>query len=81
LVAGAALLILAKPWWAKAVGLIYPVCMLIAVVVTGNHYLLDVVAGIIVVVMAYGAANLLDRWWNNPDRQQVRFRGIQSSAP
>lgn len=80
-VAGAALLILAKPWWAKAIGLIYPACMLIAVVVTGNHYLLDVVAGIIVVVMAYGAAVLLDRWWNNPDRQTVRFRGIQSSAP
>jgi membrane-associated phospholipid phosphatase len=80
-VAGAALIILAKPLWAKAIGLIYPVCMLIAVVVTGNHYLLDVVAGIVLVVMAYGAAILLDRWWHSPDRQMFRLGGFQSSAP
>jgi membrane-associated phospholipid phosphatase len=80
-VAGATLIVLAKPLWVRAIGLIYPVCMLVAVVVTGNHYLVDVAGGIVVVVMAYGAAVLLDRWWNNPDRQTFRFRGVQSSAP
>lgn len=79
-VAGAALVILARPLWAKAVGLIYPVCMLIAVVVTGNHYLLDVVGGIIIVVFAYGAALLLDRWWNSSNRQKFRFPGVPSRA-
>jgi membrane-associated phospholipid phosphatase len=80
-VAGAALVILARPLWAKAIGLIYPVCMLIAVVVTGNHYLLDMLVGIVVVAFAYGAAIVLDRWWNHPDRQRLGLRGVPSSAP
>jgi membrane-associated phospholipid phosphatase len=80
-VAGTALVILARPLWVKALGLIYPMCMLIAVVVTGNHYLLDVVGGIVVVAMAYGVATLLDRWWNSPDRTMFRSRGALSGAP
>jgi membrane-associated phospholipid phosphatase len=80
-VAGAALVILARPLWAKAIGLIYPVCMLIAVVVTGNHYLLDVVGGMVVVVVAYGVAMLIDRWWHNPNRIGFRYRGALSGAP
>jgi membrane-associated phospholipid phosphatase len=81
LVAGAALVVLARPLWAKAIGLIYPVCMLIAVVVTGNHYLLDVGGGIIVVAFAYSVAILLDRWWNNPDRSTFRLRGSAGNSP
>lgn len=81
IVAGSALVLLARPWWARAIGLVYPVCMLIAVVVTGNHYLLDVAGGIAVVVPAYGVALLLDRWWNSPHRQVFRGRGALRSAP
>ncbi len=80
-VAGASLVILARPLWAKSIGVIYPVCMLIAVVVTGNHYFLDVVGGIAVVVAAYGVAMLIDRWWNNPNRTQFRSGRALSGAP
>jgi membrane-associated phospholipid phosphatase len=80
-VAGVALVVLARPLWAKAIGAIYPVCMLLAVVVTGNHYFLDVVGGIAVTVLAFGAAVLLDHWWNNPNRQVLRFRGLSRSSP
>jgi membrane-associated phospholipid phosphatase len=80
-VAGAALIVLARPLWAKAIGAIYPLCMLLAVVVTGNHYLLDVAGGIADAALAFGAAILLDRWWNNPNRQVLRFRGLSRSSP
>jgi hypothetical protein len=80
-VAGVTLVVLARPLWAKAMGTIYPFCMLLAVVVTGNHYLLDVVGGIVDAVLAFGAAILLDRWWNNPDRQLFRFRGTAGTSP
>lgn len=81
IVAGGALLILARPWWSKAVGLVYPICMLVAVVVTGNHYLLDAVASIFVVAAACAAAIVLDRWWNNPERQSLHFWKRAGSAP
>lgn len=80
-VAGASLVILARPLWAKAIGVIYPVCMLIAVVVTGNHYFLDVVGGIAVVIVAYGVATLIDRWWNDPNRTVFHPRRAVSGAP
>ena len=80
-VAGATLVILAGPLWAKAIGVLYPVCMLIAVVVTGNHYLLDVLGGMMIVVLAYGVAMLIDRWWHNPRRAGIRYRGALSGAP
>jgi membrane-associated phospholipid phosphatase len=80
-VAGASLVILARPLWVKAIGVIYPVCMLVAVVVTGNHYLLDVVGGMVVVALAYSVAVLIDRWWHNPNRVAFRDRGALSGAP
>jgi membrane-associated phospholipid phosphatase len=68
IVAGAALIILAGPLWARALGAIYPICMLIAVVVTGNHYLVDVAGGAGITILAFATAWQLDRWWNDPDR-------------
>ncbi|GAB2861903.1 phosphatase PAP2 family protein [Nocardioides pacificus] len=45
----------------KVVGWLMPIMMAIAVVVTGNHYLLDAVAGIALVLLAHGAALALER--------------------
>lgn len=59
LIVGATLVTLARPWWARALGFLYPALMLIAVVVTGNHFLLDTVASVPVVVTAYLIAVLL----------------------
>ena len=81
MIAGAALVLLARSWWARAIGLVYPLCMLVAVVVTGNHYLVDVVGSIVVVVSAYVAARLLDRWWHSPDRRRPFLPGVRSTAP
>jgi membrane-associated phospholipid phosphatase len=50
------------PWaWSKALGLAYPVLVSVAVVVTGNHYLLDIVGGVAIVLPAALVAHLLTR--------------------
>ena len=47
--------------WARAFGVIMPTAMLMAVVVTGNHFFLDVVAGTVVALGGLGIAYLLEK--------------------
>jgi hypothetical protein len=47
-------------WWRPA-GLVYPATMALIVVATGNHFVLDVVAGVGVVVLGYGVAEAARR--------------------
>lgn len=53
----------------KAVGAILPVLMTLSVVVTANHYLLDVVAGIALVIIGYAVALWLDQRRRRPRAQ------------
>lgn len=55
-----ALLPLARRRWLKAVLLAYPLCTVFAIVVTGNHWLLDAVGGWVALALAYGIAALPD---------------------
>jgi hypothetical protein len=43
----------------QAAGLLYPTLVLLVIVGTGNHFLLDAVAGVIVAAVAAGAARLI----------------------
>ncbi|MGN6473602.1 MAG: phosphatase PAP2 family protein [Mycobacteriales bacterium] len=45
----------------KVLGLAYPIVVTIAVMATANHYLLDAVAGGVVMALGYGAVRLLAR--------------------
>jgi membrane-associated phospholipid phosphatase len=50
------------PWaWSRALGLAYPVLVAVSIVVTGNHYVLDIVGGLAVVLPAAALASLLVR--------------------
>lgn len=51
-IAGGALILLARPLAARLCGAIYPFLMLVAIVVTGNHYLLDAGGALLVVGLA-----------------------------
>jgi membrane-associated phospholipid phosphatase len=51
-----------KQIWARAFGVIMPVAMLLAVVVTGNHFFLDVVAGTVVALGGLGIAYLIEKF-------------------
>jgi PAP2 superfamily len=48
------------PWvWSRAIGIAYPVLVTVAVIVTGNHFVLDVAGGLLVVLPAAVIARLL----------------------
>jgi hypothetical protein len=48
-------------WWSFGIGIGHPICMAIAVVVTANHYLLDVIIGVIALGVAMVILHFLDR--------------------
>ena len=49
----------ARSTWLRAAGFVYPPLVMLTIVVTGNHFVLDAVAGIAVL----GAGFLGARWW------------------
>jgi hypothetical protein len=55
-----ALLPLARRRWLKALLLLYPCCTVFAIVVTGNHWILDAVGGWVALAIGYGLATLPD---------------------
>ncbi|GAC1473435.1 MAG: hypothetical protein PVSMB7_27410 [Chloroflexota bacterium] len=71
LVAGLTLVILARPLLIRVFGGVYPFLMLVAIVVTGNHYLLDAVAAVGIVALAF-AASLIFEWWRGSLRPPWR---------
>lgn len=76
LLVGVALVLLAQPLWAKALGIIYPCMMLVAVVVTGNHYILDAVGSGLVLMVAGALAVAFECW-----RGQAPWRLNRSGVP
>lgn len=62
LMVGAVIVVLARPLVLRIAGAIYPAIMLVAVVVTGNHYLLDVVGAAIVTIVAACVAAAFEYW-------------------
>jgi len=58
---GVALFIALRAPWAKALALLWGPTVALAVLATGNHYLFDVVAGLLVTLAGFGAARLPSR--------------------
>ena len=61
LLVGLAIFETTKSWWARAFGLLLPIPMLVAIILTGNHFVLDAVAGVIVALAALWLAGFLNR--------------------
>ncbi|MGZ6946010.1 MAG: phosphatase PAP2 family protein [Acidimicrobiia bacterium] len=55
-----ALLPLIRRRWLKVLVCLYPLATIFAIVVTGNHWILDAVGGWVVLAAGYGAARLLE---------------------
>jgi len=51
--------------WLKVSGFVYQALMFIAIIATANHYVLDAVAGAILLTIAI----YLNRWWRNYDHK------------
>jgi membrane-associated phospholipid phosphatase len=47
-----ALIALTPWWWTKALGVAYPILIAVSIVVTGNHFVLDIAGGLAVVIPA-----------------------------
>jgi hypothetical protein len=54
----------AQARWARWAGFVYPPLVVLTIVVTGNHFVLDAVAGIAVLGVGFLAA----RWWRGRSR-------------
>ena len=63
LVVAGCLFILVRPIIFKLAGILYPAAMLLAVVVTGNHYIADALVSGIIVVLATALALILEYVW------------------
>jgi hypothetical protein len=58
----AAVLPTCRHWWSRVLTLLYPVVTLFCIVVTGNHYFLDAVGGLVILGVAMLAAHFVDGW-------------------
>ena len=61
LLIGIATVYIARHWWLKVVGTMVPLSMLVAIVATGNHFILDAIAGAVVIGLAYCIVRLYPR--------------------
>jgi PAP2 superfamily len=76
IVVAGAIILLVRPLWIKVIAALYPAIMLIAVVVTANHFLLDAVGSVAVVMLAIPTALAYEWWrgpfsWSRPQRQNA----------
>ena len=58
---GIALFVALRAPWAKALALLWGPTVALAVLVTGNHYVFDIAAGLLVTLAGFGAARLSSR--------------------
>ncbi|MBI2766973.1 MAG: phosphatase PAP2 family protein [Chloroflexi bacterium] len=63
LLLGLAIAVVARQWILRVFGVLWPVAMFFAIVLTGNHFVLDAVAGAIVSFAGFGIGFFIDRAW------------------
>ena len=56
---GIGLVLYARPLFWKVVGVIYPITVVLTTIVTGNHFILDAVAGMVVLGLGFAVAAVL----------------------
>jgi membrane-associated phospholipid phosphatase len=58
---GAAIFACSRRLWGKILGVLLPALMVVSVIMTGNHYILDAVVGAALTALAIGLATLAER--------------------
>jgi hypothetical protein len=56
---GIAIFVCARRSWVRWLGLMYPVATLLVIVGTANHYIIDAVGGVVVILIGFGVQWLL----------------------
>jgi membrane-associated phospholipid phosphatase len=61
-----ALIPLIRPLWGKILVALYPMATVFCIVVTANHYFADIIAGLVLLgvayLLAFGVTTGMDRW-------------------
>ena len=66
---------ISKRAWVRALAVVYPCITAVAVLATGNHFLLDIVGGLVAIAAAVAIVSLAARWhW--PATMRARWRGV-----
>jgi hypothetical protein len=55
---------LIRPWWGKVLVALYPAATIFCIIVTANHYIADVLAGLALLGVSYLLAVLVTRWFD-----------------
>lgn len=75
---GAGLLLYARSWWARGLGVVYPLAVVLTIIVTGNHFVFDALAGILVMAVGFLVAARVGRWLR--DRRSAQEADILTVA-
>ncbi|WP_374215099.1 bifunctional glycosyltransferase 87/phosphatase PAP2 family protein [Streptomyces longispororuber] len=79
---GIMIVVLARRWWVKALGLVHPLCTVSAIVATGNHWVLDAVGGATVVALGFLVTYVLQGpRVRTPATSSARASGTASPVP
>lgn len=56
--------------WARGLAVVYPLAVVLTIIVTGNHFVLDAIAGVLVMGLGFAVVEQGRRW-----KREGRFRG------
>jgi PAP2 superfamily len=56
---GVGLILYARPLFWRAVGVLYPLAVIVTIIVTGNHFIFDAIAGVAVMALGFWLAEAL----------------------
>jgi hypothetical protein len=73
---GITIALLAKPWWAKTLGLLYPTTTLLVIVCTANHFWLDALGGILCLTFGFTLART---WYGTLPHGLARYPDARSA--
>ena len=69
---GIGIIYMTKSWWLKIVGALIPLLMLMSILATANHFILDAVGGAIVIGLAYAMVRLFGMLRNKQHLQYYK---------
>jgi PAP2 superfamily len=58
---GLGLILYARPLFWKIVGVVYPLAVILTIIVTGNHFIFDAIAGVVVMALGFWLSETLSR--------------------
>jgi hypothetical protein len=61
LLVGIVIIDIAKSWWLRTLGILLPLLMLVSIIATANHFILDAVAGAVITGISFGLMLLFNR--------------------